>query len=781
MSKDTTKYINATFIICSLVCSVLIFTIYHKISNSDYSYLSSMGNNWENGPISSIAVAQKENCPNGYRPILKNTWSGTQEGCHCNIQKDKIFPGKCDRIALKNGCKDISAVPEKILNTWRGSKICGKISSSYLDLDIMEKSAKCSEGSKSCGTIDTVGNHLCVKEKAQCPINYMKVIGINTPLPIDRNYKFVNLGKEGKLIYSNADSNKSLFKESQKGKASKQVRSNKSKMKSVNKNQSKNSEEKENQVENQSLENDSKILAEFRIDDKTPCPSTKKRNIEHKPYLLEKSYGAEKCEDDTLEYFDQNFQKIDSITYQKLYNDNKITASLIQLPNFQSNNYLEMKTNLYGRNFIGVEKKCLNKILRFNTKEDLINNLKNIDSIFTDVYQYVFIAFILVLFSLSVIYLSIMTSLVETKIYESFKSALSIFYLIFLSTPLLSLTAYILKLLSNQNYDFSALTEPGCTDIVTLTHVNQFLSDINTFTILCIIAILFEFYAFFVNLILITLNSHGYKEFESSQENLEKKMEELGNSKEGNESTFIKNRKKQRSLIEKQLKQLKNPQDLKDSDIEKIYSLLNSREKDLYETALENGYSKKETLFFLKLQDIKGKNLFSELLKSKISSYHFKIFRNLSMDSVANTYQKYLHFEMNPFKTVEALKMEDLSHFQGNLPLDVFVMGCPCKGSFIEDDFSDEIEELKEIANEKGIKNISTEEIIEALAYIKREGIENGDLKYWLENKENMINKSELIKKEMKCEDKFLIVRCLFDAKGDSALCLKLLFEKVSC
>jgi len=125
--------------------------------------------------------------------------------------------------------------------------------------------------------------------------------------------------------------------------------------------------------------------------------------------------------------------------------------------------------------------------------------------------------------------------------------------------------------------------------------------------------------------------------------------------------------------------------------------------------------------------------------------------------------------------------MQGIIKFQGNLPLDIFIMGCPCKHSFIEDDFIEEINELKKIALEKGIEKIDTEEIIEALAFIKKEGFVNGDLEYWMKNKNSMIKKSELIKKEMKTENKFKIVKCLFEARGDAALSIKLLYKEINC
>ena len=84
-----------------------------------------MGKNWEKSPITSIKTSKKI-CPIGYKSIIQSFWNGTQEGCYCSYLNNTITLGKCDRIGLKNGCKNINALPEMNLNIWKGTKIYGK-------------------------------------------------------------------------------------------------------------------------------------------------------------------------------------------------------------------------------------------------------------------------------------------------------------------------------------------------------------------------------------------------------------------------------------------------------------------------------------------------------------------------------------------------------------------------------------------------------------------------------------------------------------------------------
>merc|ERR1711957_544861 len=129
----------------------------------------------------------------------------------------------------------------------------------------------------------------CTPLNSECPINFMKVISTNDKIQnSEKKYQVINISKTEKILYSNQEKN-------------------------------------------------GNIIAEFRIDDSTPCISASKNNLNHSPYLLEKINEKKKCDlySDLIaqsdEIFEKNFVKIDTISYMRLYNDNKITKKIANL------------------------------------------------------------------------------------------------------------------------------------------------------------------------------------------------------------------------------------------------------------------------------------------------------------------------------------------------------------------------------------------------------------------------------------------------------------------
>lgn len=458
MSKDSLITINTIFILYSVISSLLIFTTFLKLQNTDYSYLSSIGNNWKNGAIISIKTS-KENCPIGYKSILNNFWRGTQEGCLCSYLNNTLIPGKCDRIGLKNGCKNINAIPKMNLNTWKGKKFCGKFSANYLNLNVAKNSTNCGEGNKSCGIVDTIGNHLCTSTNSLCPINFMKFSKGKSPnLLKDKKFNFVDFEGNEKMIFSNEEKNGEIF-------------------------------------------------AEFKIEDNIPCESLKKISLIHTPYILEKNFNLEKCDVKKSE-FQKIFRKIDSIKYRKLYKDNKIMNVISQLPKFSTNyNYLDHKTNLYVRNFIGIERECANKMLKLMSKEDLVNNLQNVDSQISRIFFFAFLAFAFVILGLFLLNFSLIFAYFFEKSFNKVRNFIGKITLITIMIPLLSILTYLAILLTSKEYDFSPLAEKGCSDKLTHFQLSQYTDDMDTYRTLIIFAILLQFLGLFVNVVIIIINS----------------------------------------------------------------------------------------------------------------------------------------------------------------------------------------------------------------------------------------------------------------------------------
>merc|ERR1712166_329504 len=140
--------------------------------------------------------------------------------------------------------------------------------------------------------------------------------------------------------------------------------------------------------------------------------------------------------------------------------------------------------NLYKRNFIGMKKECLNNILKSTSKEDLVKNLKNVDLQISNIFFFTFLAFIFVIFTVLVINFSIIFAYISEKIFYKIKNNLEKFILLTTSIPLLSFLIYLLKMLTSSEYDFSELAQNGCSDNLTLSHLNQYTDDMDTCMIL---------------------------------------------------------------------------------------------------------------------------------------------------------------------------------------------------------------------------------------------------------------------------------------------------------
>lgn len=523
MSKDTPiKFINAIFLISTLVSSILICIIFTRLQNSNYSYLTTLGNNWSKGPISEIKIqAEKEKekmkFSKDFEPIINNSWKGTEPGCFCKDEKIPINAGKCNRLSLKNGCKNIEEIPPMEINTWKGKKFVGKILDGYLYLHTEKNPENCGKDKKSCGKIDTLGNFLCLPKDAKCPINSIQIVkSLNNEVKkFKKNSQIFQISQNEKIIFSN-DYEEYLNKSN-----SALSRKNKS-----------NEANHENQ-----------IIAQFRIDDDTPCLSANNYNIKHEPYLLERISNKKKnrknCENLKIldQNFEQNYQLIDSSNYNKLFRDNKIMPKISKLPKFSTEfNYFDSKVNLYVRNFIGLEKKCLKKMLENSkiSRDELLNNLKNAEKNINDIS---FISFVASAFSIVTILLTdifiILYFLGERSIMRN-RPLINKSLLFGITLPMLFLTFNIFMRFISPEYDFYALGEKGCTDDITSFALNEFNNDISFNKYFSIVAFIMCFYAFVTNIIVIFHDSFNEKEYKkqrnlglkNSSENLKEKMKE---------------------------------------------------------------------------------------------------------------------------------------------------------------------------------------------------------------------------------------------------------------
>ena len=167
---------------------------------------------------------------------------------------------------------------------------------------IIKKGEQCPQKyNKTCGTIDTLKQELCIKNEENCPLYD---IGIGDP-PNFENYEYLN-ESEGNIYY-----NKNTYNNPNK-----------------------------------------KIIGKLILNEGQPCYGTKEK-------ILRKFINGEQGEENLqckLEIFgklnDNRYENKGNITYDKLYRDNLGN-------NFNMKEELKNKNvSLYKREFFGIDKKC---------------------------------------------------------------------------------------------------------------------------------------------------------------------------------------------------------------------------------------------------------------------------------------------------------------------------------------------------------------------------------------------------------------------------------------
>ena len=422
--------LSVIFLTTLILCFIFSIVSFVKISDSDHIYISSLGNNWSLGPISEVVAGGFE-CPPGKVSIINDEWSGTNRGCFCSGIFNTLTASTCSR---KNRyyCQDVMEIAPIKLSQWRSTNFCGKRGSNYLKLKTASSPNGCGSGYKSCGIIDTLKNYLCYPTNIDCPINYMDIQQKDYVVPTDKTYNTIPLGNngiEGKAIFSNQFVDKNL-------------------------------------------------ITYFKIDDDQPCLSPEYKNLKHNSYILEKTYGYDKCTNEIGgEFFDKSYQKLDTISYNQLYSNNGIMNILNILPLFSSKyNYVQSTTSLFHKNYIGLDKKCLQNQLKNESEEEFINGLINIEDQITSAKIAALVGMILAIvgitLTIGILIMGICCSC------DSWSGFLIFFSIIIICLPALICGSIIVGKINSQNTDLSEIAQPGCTDNITSLALNNFTSKI---------------------------------------------------------------------------------------------------------------------------------------------------------------------------------------------------------------------------------------------------------------------------------------------------------------
>lgn len=430
--KESNLITSCLFITCMLLCFIFSIVCFTKFNGSDHYYIASIGKNWGTGPVSDVESAGFE-CPTGKYSIITDEWPGTTTGCYCKGIFSNLYRKQCDHDDYH--CTEIFSINPIQFKKWRSTNLCGKRGPNYLRMKTANTKNGCGANYQNCGVLDTIGQFLCYPNNIPCPYNYMKIEDKNYVPPNDNKYTVVNLGNngvEGKAVFSNGFTSNS-------------------------------------------------IVNEFRVDDKTPCLSPEYKNLHHSPYVLETTYGYDKCSNEIGgALFDESFKKVDSVSYNHLYHDNGIINILTSMPLFNEKyNYVQQTTSLFYKNYIGMKKACIENIIKDESDEEFIMSLVHIEDkinsakvaaivgiVFSSIGMFIMIGFI------------IAACCVGDK--DVYMAPMIIILLIVTALPALIIGSIIVSMMNSHNFDLSPLAKPGCTDSITSRALNSFTTKISS-------------------------------------------------------------------------------------------------------------------------------------------------------------------------------------------------------------------------------------------------------------------------------------------------------------
>lgn len=339
MEENKTSLLNLISSVIGIIIVIqliiLAIVIDTKLNDEEYGYGLNFGNNWNQGPISSLD-SESSSCPIGSTYGLVQTYfPGFKSGCYCPDSKT-YFADMCSIYQNKSGCSEFPETSPKLIVSWGGSLCTDRSSNStYFSLNrTINEDNTCTEGMKDCGFADTLNSKLCVSESEDCPVNYLKIVDSsddsNSEESVsDRGFKVNEVSfasGQKKFIYSN---------ENNKG----------------------------------------KVVNEFMITDHKPCADS----IENKIELYSNNDEPYSCQKNVSGFvYDPSWTLLDSMTVAQIVHDNNLNNTLEQYPFWPD---IKNRTvGLYYRNYIGLNDTCFNLAKNYNYP----NNVNTIPLIFNN-------------------------------------------------------------------------------------------------------------------------------------------------------------------------------------------------------------------------------------------------------------------------------------------------------------------------------------------------------------------------------------------------------------
>jgi hypothetical protein len=310
--------------------------------------------------------------------LFSYSWPGTKEGCNCldkyNLTgyadyENKLLYGSCSIVLLDLGCYTILGIPSKELLFLGQQMFCSERSNfntvfSYFlnySTNVFEAGSNCAKEMKSCGLIDSLNNILCVSEDTPCPISQWN----NS---ISQIYYDQSIIQNEELI--------------------------------LNK-----------------IRYFSNFFIEFRFSQGEVCINNEELNFLTKDiYELFQNKKILKCATTVSDYikYDNRYTPLMNIPTGFFFQSEKFLKDNIEnLPNFPFD-YFSLPLTLYGRNYIGWNKKCQHLMHSFIKMYEVCVKIQNY-SIFYLVYSLVVL-----------IYCMLFIMIFKELLYEQFKLKIAI-------------------------------------------------------------------------------------------------------------------------------------------------------------------------------------------------------------------------------------------------------------------------------------------------------------------------------------------------------------------
>ncbi len=172
----------------------------------------------------------------------------------------------------------------------------------------------------------------------------------------------------------------------------------------------------------------------------------------------------------------------------------------MSLPQFQKFNYLNSKTSLFYKNYIGIDKKCISRLLEGKTSSEILKEFSEME---TNLISASIVALVrLICSSIGLIIVIGMSFLFCYRIPLGMKSFYIIVFISFY-LPAFIISAILVSKTNAINYELGILADPTCSDKINTTAVNFFSSKISSgvsmaigFLVCSIIGVIFNIAVF---------------------------------------------------------------------------------------------------------------------------------------------------------------------------------------------------------------------------------------------------------------------------------------------